>query len=115
MVHGCLLRKQPGASQFAYANSPAIRRLDRGQLQVTRARLQRSNRTIKTRRSYTNKAGRLCYQGTKELKSTETLDYNTYIYIYIYVSLLLFCEYIYIYTHHIMSMTDDRSRVYISM
>ena len=91
--------------QFAYANSPAIRRLDRGQLQVTRARLQRSNRTIKTRRSYTNKAGRLCYQGTKELKSTETLDYNTYIYIYIYVSLLLFCEYIYIHTSYYV---DDR-------
>ncbi|CAE7655420.1 unnamed protein product [Symbiodinium sp. CCMP2592] len=57
--------------QFAYANSPAIRRLDRGQLQVTRARLQRSDRTIKTRRSYTNKSGKLCYQGTKELKATE--------------------------------------------
>ncbi|CAE7229913.1 unnamed protein product [Symbiodinium sp. CCMP2592] len=57
--------------QFAYANSPAIRRLDRGQLQVTRARLQSSDRTIKTRRSYTNKSGKLCYQGTKELKATE--------------------------------------------
>ncbi|CAE7355961.1 unnamed protein product [Symbiodinium sp. CCMP2592] len=57
--------------QFAYANSPAIRRLDRGQLQVTRARLQSSDRTVKTRRSYTNKSGKLCYQGTKELKATE--------------------------------------------
>ena len=84
--------------QFAYANSPAIRRLDRGQLQVTRARLQRSNRTIKTRRSYTNKAGRLCYQGTKELKSTETLDYNTYIYIYM---CLYYC-FVNIYIHIIL-------------
>ncbi|CAE7241486.1 unnamed protein product, partial [Symbiodinium sp. KB8] len=57
--------------QFAYANSPAIRRLDRGQLQVTRARLQRTNHKIKTRRVYTNKAGKTCYQGTKQLKDTE--------------------------------------------
>ena len=64
--------------QFAYANSPAIRRLDRGQLQVTRARLQRTNHKIKTRRVYTNKAGKTCYQGTKQLKDTEMLDYNTY-------------------------------------
>lgn len=59
--------------QYAYANSPAIRRLDKGKLQMIKARLEKSGNKAKTRRAHPDKNGKLRYHGTKELKSTETL------------------------------------------
>lgn len=61
--------------QFAYSNSPAIRRLDKGKLQMIKARLEKSGSKTKTRRAYPDKNGKLRYYGTKKLKETEKLDW----------------------------------------
>ena len=63
--------------QYAYSNSAAIRRLDKGKLQIIKARLEKSGKKTETRRAYPDKNGKIRYHGTKQLKKTETLDWNT--------------------------------------
>ena len=52
---------------MGFANSPAIRRLDLGRLQVSKGPAP------KTCVKYQDKQGRLKYKGTKHIKATETL------------------------------------------
>ena len=59
--------------QYAYSNSPVIRRLDRGHLQQIRTRLENAQK-VRTSEVYKNKAGKPCYVGTKHLKATEIPD-----------------------------------------
>ena len=58
--------------QYAWANSPAILRLDVG--------WKRMKPTLKTCEQYLNKKGKKCWKGTAKLKSTEIL-----------VSIVLYC------------------------
>ncbi|CAE7261921.1 unnamed protein product [Symbiodinium sp. CCMP2592] len=56
--------------QFAYANSPEIRKIDRGTHQ---SRGQCLGKRVSTTYRYINSAGKKCYNGTKDLKGTEIL------------------------------------------
>ena len=56
--------------QFAYANSPEIRKIDRGTLQ---RHVDFLGKRVRTTYCYINSAGKKCYNGTKNLKGTEIL------------------------------------------
>ena len=67
--------------QFAYSNSPVVRRLDRGKLQVkprkvSGKRTAPAKKKVATAVQYKNKEGKLCWHGSGALKATETLDPN---------------------------------------
>ena len=56
--------------QYAYANSAAIRLLDRGPLQCLKGKMMLSQKAkVKTATTYTDKKGVKRFQGTKALKS----------------------------------------------
>ena len=56
--------------QFAYANSPEIRKIDRGAQQ---SHVEFRRKSVSTTYRYINSAGRKCCNGTKDLKGTEIL------------------------------------------
>ena len=65
--------------QYAYANSPTIRKLDKNQDQPAgRSRVVTSRQCglgkVKTTTVYKDSKGKKRYQGSSELKGTETLD-----------------------------------------
>ena len=53
--------------QWAYSNSPAIKRLDVGWKRMSRRKLQTTIR-------YKNRDGKWCYKGARGLRSTETIS-----------------------------------------
>ena len=55
--------------QYALANSPAIRSLDKGKLQVHGKKLAKEK--IITARKYQDRSGKWRYMGTPELRKTE--------------------------------------------
>ena len=63
---------QSAKRQFAYSNSPAIRKLDKGPLKMS-ARKRIKNK-VKTAIKTVRKDGGTGWCGTKELKATETLS-----------------------------------------
>ncbi|CAK8992001.1 Uncharacterized protein SCF082_LOCUS2903 [Durusdinium trenchii] len=54
--------------QYAYSNSPSIRRVHQ---YAPTTSVERTGEHVETCRAYKNKEGRVCYTGTKNLKSTE--------------------------------------------
>ena len=56
--------------QYAYSNSPSIRRVHQ---YAPTTSVERTGEHVETCRAYKNKEGRVCYTGTKNLKSTERL------------------------------------------
>ena len=62
---------------FAYANSPWIRKLDKGVLQW-KNRLAQGHKKVQTAVTYRSKSGKKCYKGTKALKKTEYLGLNCF-------------------------------------
>ena len=62
---------------YAYGNSKAIRKLDKGKLQMSS--LLAKDTKVKTCTKYRDRAGNLRYKGTSHLKKTEFLDLS-YIY-----------------------------------
>ena len=57
--------------QYALSNSPIIRRLDRGKLQVT------FRKSVQTTVNHVDASGKKRYQGTPQLKATEMLVLHT--------------------------------------
>ena len=67
------MRHYSGATpkrQIGLSNNPEVRRLDLGRLQAAN---RPSKSTMPTTTTYTNKAGKKCYTGTKYLKSSQPL------------------------------------------
>lgn len=61
---------------IGFGNSPVIRQLDRGRLQIKRSS---GKPKIKTREKYRDRSGKACYKGTSHLKGTELLDSNVFL------------------------------------
>ena len=57
---------------YAYGNSKAIRKLDKGKLQMSS--LLAKDTKVKTCTKYRDRSGNLRYKGTSDLKKTEFLD-----------------------------------------
>jgi len=55
---------------YAYSNSKAIHKIDKGVLQGWKPKKEK----VKTAERYVDASGRQRYKGTKQLRSTETLD-----------------------------------------
>ena len=68
--------KAPTAKRhYGYANSPVVRRLDRGTLQRTKHGSDQQK--IQTCEKYYDGSGKLRYKGTRHLKGTEPLASNS--------------------------------------
>lgn len=68
--------KAPTAKRhYGYANSPVVRRLDRGTLQRTKHGSDQQK--IQTCEKYYDGSGKLRYKGTRHLKGTEPLSSNS--------------------------------------
>ena len=61
---------------IGFGNSPVIRQLDRGRLQIKRSS---GKPKIKTCEKYRDRSGKACYKGTSHLKGTELLDSNVFL------------------------------------
>ena len=57
--------------QYAYSNSPAIRKLHH--FQNSSLKVKKNHLKVETCRQYQNKEGKACYTGTRQLKGTEIL------------------------------------------
>ena len=63
---------------YAYSNSKAIHRIDKGVLQGWKPK----EKKVVTAERYRDASGRRRYKGTKQLRSTETLDsQNIYLFL----------------------------------
>ena len=63
---------------IGFSNSPVIRQLDRGRLQMSSGRTSK----VKTCEKYRDGKGKLRYKGTKQLKGTELLGSCSLVTIY---------------------------------
>lgn len=63
---------------IGFSNSPVIRQLDRGRLQMSSGRTSK----VKTCEKYRDGKGKLRYKGTKQLKGTELLGKCSLVTIY---------------------------------
>ena len=60
--------------QYAYSNSPVVRKLNCSHLNLASRRRLSKARKVQTRFQYQDKTGQVRFRGTKQLKDTQNLD-----------------------------------------